>query len=110
MRQFRMHAIACPVLLASLMPQTANAFPEHGQRIIGLIAEHFLSPETRTKVNAILAGDTDPLAPHDIAGAATRASLYMESNCFAAAGFEGAFQALRGRAKRRCSGCSTGWT
>jgi mono/diheme cytochrome c family protein len=80
MRQFKIPVVACLALVAALTPVTADAFDDRGHRIVGLIAEHFLSPETSTKVSAILATDTDPLAPHDIAGAATWANRYMESD------------------------------
>lgn len=78
MRPLKIYAVvACFALLA---PQTANAFDDHGHRVIALIADHFLLPEVRTKVHALLAADTDPLAPHDIAGAAMWADRYRDSD------------------------------
>lgn len=78
----RLAASAALICFALLAPHGAQAFDEKGHRIIGLIADHYLTPETRTQVNALLATDTDPLAPHDIAGAATWAGRYMESDKF----------------------------
>jgi hypothetical protein len=39
----------------------AYAWGDEGHEVIGLIADHYLEPEVRAKVNAILAGDTSHL-------------------------------------------------
>lgn len=56
------------------------AYDEKGHRVIALIANHYLTPEVRKKVNELLLSDTDVLASRDIAGAATWASRYMNSD------------------------------
>src|SRR5262249_41008935 len=48
--------------------------------IVALIAQHYLDPAVRSKVGALLAADPDSLAPHDIAGAATWADRYRDSD------------------------------
>ena len=80
MRPLNMKIYAATACLALLAPQAANAYDDHGHRIIAHIADQFLLPEVRSKVNALLAADTDPLAPHDIAGAATWADRYRDSD------------------------------
>lgn len=67
---------------ALLAPQTSFAFEDRGHRIVALIADHFLRPDVRTRVNEMLAADEDSLAPHDIVGAATWADKYMASDEF----------------------------
>lgn len=78
-----MRIITSVVMLASfglLAPSAAFAYNDDGHQIIALIADHYLLPQTRDKVNALLASDTDKLTAHDIAGAATWADKYAESD------------------------------
>jgi hypothetical protein len=70
-----MRAIAVALTLL-LFPQFAFAWDEDGHKIIALIAEHYLTPDVRHTVDALLAQDTDPLTQHDIASAATWADEY----------------------------------
>jgi hypothetical protein len=42
----------------------AHAWGDEGHKVVGLIAEHYLDPAVKTKVDAILAGDTTHLTPN----------------------------------------------
>lgn len=59
--------------------QSALAWDDRGHRIIARIADHYLSAPVRKQIEAILAADTDQLAPHDIVGASTWADRYRDS-------------------------------
>jgi hypothetical protein len=48
--------------------------------VIGLIAEHYLEPAVRARVESILAGDTTQLTSRDIAHEATWADKYRDSD------------------------------
>jgi hypothetical protein len=65
-----MKAIAVALTLA-LFPQFALAWGDDGHKVVALIAEHYLTPDARNTVSALLAQDTDPLTAHDIASEAT---------------------------------------
>jgi len=56
------------LLIVGLLPQHAQAWGDQGHRLVALIAERYLDPTARTKLDAMLSGDTDSLTPHDIAG------------------------------------------
>lgn len=65
----------------ALVPTTpAQAWGDEGHEVIGFVAEAFLTPAVRQKVQAMLAADTDSLTPHNIAAAATWADKYRDSN------------------------------
>jgi hypothetical protein len=51
-----------------------------GQKVVALIAQSFLQADVRRRVNALLSADTDSLTAHDIAGAATWADKFRDSN------------------------------
>lgn len=59
-----------------------RAWGEEGHRVVGLIAEHYLTPATRQRVAATLAVDAGltPAVPGDIAGAAAWADRYRDSD------------------------------
>lgn len=59
---------------------TAAAWGDEGHQVIGLIAEHYLTPETQIRVGALLEGDTSGLVPRDIAHEATWADKYRDSD------------------------------
>jgi len=63
-----------------LKPQEARAWSDGGHMIIALIADRYLEPAVREKVNALLAFDTDKLTKRDIASAATWADKYRDSD------------------------------
>lgn len=64
----------------ALKPQAALAWGNEGHMIVAIIADHYLDPAVRDKVNALLASDTDKLTKHDIASAATWADKYRDSD------------------------------
>jgi hypothetical protein len=59
-----------------LRAPSALAWGEEGHRVIALIADHYLTPEVKQKVDAMLAADTDTLTKHDIASEAIWAETY----------------------------------
>src|SRR5215831_14132141 len=68
--------------LATNFVQTrpALAWGDEGHEVVALIAQSFLEPDVRRRVNALLAADTDSLTPHDIASAATWADKLRDAN------------------------------
>ena len=74
-----MRAIVAALTLF-LIPQFAFAWGDDGHKVVALIAEHYLTPDVRNTVNALLAQDTDPLTPHDIASEATWADKYRNGH------------------------------
>lgn len=72
-------AIMVAALLVS-MPRQAVAWGNEGHEIVALIAQAYLAPDVRKKVDALLAADTDPLTAHDMASEATWADKLRESN------------------------------
>ena len=58
----------------------AFGWGDEGHEVIGLIADHYLEPSVRGKVNALLAGDTTALTAKDIAHEATWADKYRDSD------------------------------
>ena len=71
-------------LLASaagvLTPSAALAWGSEGHEIIADIARAYLTPEAKTKVDALLAADTDTLTAPDMASRATWADDYRRSH------------------------------
>jgi hypothetical protein len=66
-----------PILLAGvLLPAKAFAWDEEGHKIVALIADHYLDPAVKQKVDAMLAADTDTTTAHDIASEAVRADIH----------------------------------
>jgi S1/P1 Nuclease len=61
-------------------PRTAFAWGDDGHKVVALIAQSFLEPDVRKRVNALLAADTDDLTGHDIASAATWADKFRDAN------------------------------
>jgi hypothetical protein len=60
--------------------QKAHAWGDEGHEVIGLIAEHFLSPAARAGVERILAADDTGLVALDLAHEATWADKYRDSD------------------------------
>jgi hypothetical protein len=58
----------------------AHAWGDEGHEVIGLIAEHYLEPAVRSRVQAMLAGDSSGLTATDIAHEATWADKYRDSD------------------------------
>ena len=71
--------IACIVSI-SLVSGSAGAWGDEGHEVVGLIAEHYLEPAVRARVESILAGDTTQLTSRDIAHEATWADKYRDSD------------------------------
>lgn len=69
-----------PILIAGalLLPGKAFAWDEEGHKIVALIADHYLDPAVKQKVDAMLAADTDALTKHDIASEAVWADTYRD--------------------------------
>jgi hypothetical protein len=64
--------------LLAAAPRPAAAWGDDGHMTVALIAQNYLTPEARTRINALLAADTDPLTKHDFASAATWADKYRD--------------------------------
>jgi hypothetical protein len=64
----------------ALAPRPAFAWGDEGHEIIALVAERFLDPAVREKIDAMLAADPDNLTSHDIAIAATWADRYRDAD------------------------------
>jgi hypothetical protein len=58
----------------------AGAWGDEGHEIVGLIAEHYLTPAVRARVQALLASDDSGLTARDIAHEATWADKYRDSD------------------------------
>ena len=72
--------IAAAASLLVLSP-AAKAFGDEGHQVVALIAEHYLTPDVRHKVFAMLAADTSGLtAARDIASEATWADRFRDSD------------------------------
>jgi len=70
------------ICLASWLAATdhASAWGDQGHEIIGLIADHYLDPAVRDKVDGLLAGDRSGLTSKDIAHETTWADRYRDSD------------------------------
>ena len=58
----------------------AFAWGDEGHEVIGLIADHYLEPAVRKRVQAMLAGDATGLTAKDIAHEAAWADKYRDSD------------------------------
>jgi hypothetical protein len=58
----------------------AGAWGDQGHEVVGLIAEHYLTPTVRARVQALLATDDSGLTSRDIAHEATWADKYRDSD------------------------------
>ena len=75
-------AATCLIGLASLSGATDQAFAwgDQGHEVIALVANHFLEPAVRDKVDGLLAGDRSGLTATDLAHEATWADRYRDSD------------------------------
>jgi hypothetical protein len=80
MKMIAVGTLALALAANVAQPRTALAWGDDGHKVVALIAQSFLEPDARKRVNALLAADTDSLTPHDIAGAATWADKFRDSN------------------------------
>ncbi len=65
---------------SALCSLPAFAWGDEGHEVIGLIADHYLEPAVRRRVQALLAGDESGLTARDIAHEATWADKYRDSD------------------------------
>jgi S1/P1 Nuclease len=72
-------AVVAITLALAATPQ-AWAWGDDGHKTVALIAQQCLRPAVRQQITSMLAADTDNLAAHDIASAATWADRYRDSN------------------------------
>jgi len=68
------------ILLLSIAPHRATAWGDDGHKAIALIAQNYLDPAVKTKIDAMLKADPDNLTPHDLPSEATWADKYRDSN------------------------------
>jgi hypothetical protein len=61
-------------------PLQALAWGDEGHKVIGIIAEHFLEPIVRQKVDALLAADADTLTGVDFVSRTTWADRWRDSD------------------------------
>ncbi|WP_426265149.1 S1/P1 nuclease [Sphingomonas sp. PWP1-2] len=71
-----MRILIALAVLVSAFPGPASAWGYKGHQVVADIARAELTPAVRAKVDAILAGDTDPLTGHDMAAEATWADAF----------------------------------
>ena len=77
----RMAACVAAGSVLSALSAPALGWGDEGHRVIGLIADHYLQPEVRQKVQAMLAGDTSHLAAStSISDEATWADKFRDSD------------------------------
>ena len=80
-RAKRIYVAAVAVFFsASCLPHEARAWGDEGHMAVGLIAEQFLTPVAKSKVDALLESDRDRLTATDIASRATWADRYRDSD------------------------------
>ncbi len=73
--------VCSSALIALLVPRSACAWGDEGHRIVARIAEHYLEPAVRVRVEALLAGDgTGLVGDTSIASEATWADRYRDSD------------------------------
>jgi hypothetical protein len=70
-------ACAAPLMLAT---PNALAWGDQGHRVVGLIADHYLTADVRAQVNTMLATDNSGLTATDIASEATWADKYRNAH------------------------------
>ena len=68
------------LLVCLIAPSEAFAWGDDGHKTVALIARQCLPSPVKSQITAMLAADTDPLAKHDFASAATWADKYRDSN------------------------------
>jgi S1/P1 Nuclease len=74
-------AVACAgVALTVSCAGPACAWGDEGHEVIGLIADHYLTPPVRARVQSLLAADDSALVSRDIAHEATWADKYRDSD------------------------------
>jgi S1/P1 Nuclease len=80
MIRFTLGVSLCVAALNVAQTSGALAWGDEGHEVVALVAQSFLEPDVRKRVNALLAADIDNLAAHDIASAATWADKLRDAN------------------------------
>lgn len=83
MRSSRLLASAGAMLVFAGLygkPEEARAWGDEGHMIVALVAEQFLDPTVKNRVDAMLDADEDDLTPSDLASRATWADRYRDSD------------------------------
>jgi hypothetical protein len=62
--------------IAALVSAPAEAWGDLGHKVTAMVAYRHLTPQARSKLDALLAADTDPVTPPDFASRATWADKY----------------------------------
>ncbi len=74
-------ALLAAVVCLSFIAPRAFAWGDEGHEVVALIADHYLEPAVRTKVQSLLAGDRTKLTPdRGIAAEATWADKFRDSD------------------------------
>jgi S1/P1 Nuclease len=68
------------ILLLTIASHRAYAWGDDGHKAIALIAQNYLEPAVKTRIDAMLKADPDNLTPHDLPSEATWADKYRDSN------------------------------
>jgi hypothetical protein len=68
------------ILLLTIASHRAYAWGDDGHKAIALIAQNYLEPAVKIKIDAMLKADPDNLTPHDLPSEATWADKYRDSN------------------------------
>ncbi len=71
---------ACAVLVCLMTSRPASAWGDEGHEVVGLIAEHYLTPAVRARVLELLRGDDTGLVERDMAHESTWADKYRDSD------------------------------
>src|SRR3984893_15465087 len=67
-------------ILLTIASHRPYARGDDGHTAIALIAQNYLEPAVKTKIDAMLKADPDNLTPHDLPSEATWADKYPDSN------------------------------
>jgi hypothetical protein len=67
-------------LVNAFLASPACAWGDTGHEVVAVIADHFLTPQARAKVQSILATDTGSLTAHDLSAEATWADKFRDSD------------------------------
>jgi hypothetical protein len=74
------HLKLIAALLLAICGRDCWAWGDEGHAVIAQIAMHYVTPATRQKIAAVLAGDNGTLTTHDIAGESSWADKYRDSD------------------------------
>lgn len=79
-RRIGFWCLAVVVAVSAVPSQRALAWGSDGHMIVALIAQQYLDPDVKTKVDALLKSDNDKLTKKDIASRAVWADKYRDSD------------------------------